>query len=253
MNELQNIPYPYHWQNYSDDAARNIETYNKYIGKSRAESFDPKKTSDIVTKASIVSKKILSLVEVLEAKEKKWRLVKPIRYLLEHLPTIQTLRAAKNWLGISKAFEDEKWDTAIELLHKINRSKEKEKVINFPYSSWEECRDKSGINPRVNLVDMSSATKKASWVEKKSYDDYLFPIYLSLISTAYLNRALKSDLESNGTLSEEAKKDLYRAKVYAQVWARGLQEYTYRAIILRENGCPVKKIENLAQNLIGRK
>lgn len=240
MQDLKIIPYPYLWQNYPDNPQAVAAAY---MGKQANIMCDPNKTLEIINKTNSISKKILVFVQFLERKEREgaWsgKLLKPLRYLLAHLPTIQTLKAAKCWHQVSKAFEERDWDTALVHLHQLNSRKEKEQVIRFPYASWEEFKAKSGVNPRDNLIHLSDAVTKASWVRKKYDSDGLFAVYISLMGAAYFNRALKAYLEQ-GRLSPDAKLDIERAKIFTSLFGRGLQEYNWHAIKALEQGSPVK-------------
>lgn len=232
---MNSIPYPYLWQNQP----KNLDPYEEWIGLKISTMCDPNKTHDVIKKTHPIFKKMAALDEVLEARQKNGAIwTKPIRYILQLFAPVQTLKAAKCWAKVTDAFVKKDWETALEQLHKLNPRKEKEVIIRFPFASFEDFQAKSDINPRENLIHFTKAVVKASWVRPKYYGDGDFALYLSLMSGAYFNRALKKQLDS-GVQSLEVKRDLWRAKVYAQVCGRGLQNYTWAAIKALENGIPI--------------
>ncbi|MCE5316131.1 MAG: hypothetical protein LLG04_02040 [Parachlamydia sp.] len=237
MNNIAMIPYPYLWQNNPIKH----DSFEEWIGRKHTIMCDPDKTHTVIEKTHRIFKKIVALYEALEAMEKKWAIwTKPIRYLLQLFSSVQTLKAAKCWAKVTEAFEKSDWETALEQLHRLNHRKEKETIIRFPFDSWEDFQARSEIRPRENLFVFSAAVVKASWIKKEYQGDGDFALYLSLMSTAYFNRALKRQLEI-GVQNLEVKRDLWRAKVYAQVCGRGLQNYTWAAIKALENGMQIAK------------
>jgi hypothetical protein len=239
------IQHPYLLNNYTVNNPDNQEYLNCLFGTGpqSSDDWDLGNPDKIANEAWRITNIAVSALEFIRDTEEQWDkearcytiIATSARFLLELLPRVETVLAARDWIIIKTSFQENDWDKAICYLQKMNSSPKNRQFVHLKDETWRSC----GIHlpaPRTITLFSSSVTS-ASWAPKSERSAWVFCVYKDLLSLAYFNRVLskysnKSSMVNHNDI--DSKKDLWRAKMYASPQSKGMGEQIGQAIQLWE-------------------
>jgi hypothetical protein len=225
--------HPYLLNNNSDGQ----HYLNCMLGKASQSSnyWDHENPDKIANEAWCITNIAVSALEFIRDTEEQWDkearcytiIATSARFLLELLPRVETVLAARDWITIKTSFQQNNWDKAICYLQKMNSSPKNRQFVDLTDRTFSTLKTHYGQgfpSPRT-FTDFSSSVRSASWVAEARRGDMLFCVYKDLLSLAYFNRVLSKYSNKSSMLNHndiDSEKDLWRARMYSTGQGRGL-------------------------------